>query len=123
MCVRGWKVTIDGRVDELAPRIELRFEFAHLLALGTVLVVFAEVFILERLRDRLAFRIRENQLDFLFDFFEALMTKARQANAFFEELQRFVERQLFAFEPLHDFLELLKGFLEVIAPRGHRRAL
>ena len=64
--------------------------------------------------------VRENHLDLLFDGFELLMTEARESDAFLEELERVVERELFALEPLNDPLELLERLFEVICSgSGH----
>src|SRR5258708_11465629 len=61
---------------------------------------------LERLDARLSLRIGENQLDFLLDLFELLIAEAREADPFFEQFQRFIERQLFRFAPFSDVREL-----------------
>ena len=82
---------------------------------------FLCLFGLERLDARLPFRIGQNQLDLLFDLFELLIAEPRKANAFLEELQRFVEGQFFTFQTLNDLLQLLERLLELVClqPRRH----
>src|SRR5437763_7891610 len=76
----------------------------------------------KRLHPRLPFGVGENQLDFFFDLFQLLVAEPREADSLLEELQRLVQRQLLGLEALHDFLELLEGFLEIVgAGTGHRR--
>src|SRR5690349_10580092 len=70
--------------------------------------------LVERLDARLPLGVGENELDLLLHLFELLIAKAREADAFLEQLQRLVERQFLRLEALHDLLELLEGFLEVV---------
>jgi hypothetical protein len=70
--VRGRKVRVQVRstIARFAWRYSLRFT-RDFLAVVNLLV-------LERLRDRLALRVREDQLDLLLDFLQPLMAEARE---------------------------------------------
>src|SRR5690242_831788 len=97
-------VLAGGRVASSVRSTSVRHDFRYS---STVLFLFTSNFFfrLEGLGHRLAFRIGENQLDFLLDLLEFLIAEARQADAFLEQLERFVERQLLALEALHNLFE------------------
>jgi hypothetical protein len=132
-CIGGRKSGVEGAVDESAPGLEVLIELmvhgsqftATCCQASTVNLLFKHLVRLERLGDGLPFRVRENGLDLFLDLFEALMAETGEADSFLEELQRLVERQLFALEALHDFLELLERLLELVRSwaGGHRAAL
>src|ERR1051325_7909978 len=83
-------------------------------------IVFRQLLV-ERLDARLSLGVGKNELDLLLDLFQLLIAEAGEANPFLEQLQRLVERQLLGLEALHDLLELLEGFLEIVGawPRRH----
>ena len=72
----------------------------------------------ERLGHRLPFRVCEDQLDLLLDLFEFLVAEAGKTDPFFEELQRFVERQLLTLQTLNDLFEVLERLLELVRFRA-----
>ena len=113
--VGGREVRVERAVDERALR---DWRYSLRLTPTRFLVVVARLLFLERLGDRLPLRVGEDQLDLLLHFLEPLVAEAREADAFLEELQRLVERQLLSLEALHDLLELLERFLELVRTAG-----
>jgi hypothetical protein len=77
---------------------------------------------LERLHSWLPLGICKDQLDFLLYLFEFLVAETGQADAFLEELQRLVERQLFTLQTLDDLFQLLERLLELVALRSYHSA-
>ena len=94
-----------------------RSQFSSFFALRSAFCVLFFLFRfvrLERLNPRLSLGISEDQLDLFLNFLEFLIAKAREADALFEELQRFVEGQLFTLQTLDDLFQLLERLLEFV---------
>lgn len=106
-------VSAGGRCSSSVRSINARRDAKYSL-IDCVLLLRLFFVAFEGLDARLSLRIGEDQLDLLLDLFELLIAETRQPDAFLEQLQRVVERQLFTLQTLDDLFELLKRLLELV---------
>src|ERR1700720_3920496 len=71
------------------------------------------IFRLERLRGKFAIRLFQQNFHTAFRLFELLLAVARKFHTLFKELHRLIEREFYAFEPLHHFLEARERLLKL----------